>query len=64
MKKNPNKQKPVVLPVSLEKTIKDAEKKPKPNSCVVVDVISELMVMGHKEWARRHMSHKRKTKNK
>lgn len=59
MKKNPNKQKPVVLPVSLEKMIKDAEKNPKTNSCVVVDVISELMAMGHKEWARRHMPHKR-----
>lgn len=59
MKKNPNKTRPIVLSVNIDDMIRKAEKKPKPNSCVVVDVISELMEMGHLEWMKKHAPHKR-----
>ena len=59
MKKNPLKIQPVAFSANLSKMIKEAEKHPKPNSCLVVDVITDLMETGYKEWEKKYMPHKR-----
>ena len=53
------KRRPVVLKVNLDEMIKKAEKNPRPGSCVVVDVVTDLMAMGREEAEkRRHKSRK------
>ena len=59
MKKNPNKTRPIVLSANIDDMIRKAERNLKPNSCAVVDVISELMETGHREWMKKHAPHKR-----
>ena len=55
------KQRPVVLRVDLNSMIKKAEKHPRPNSCVVVDVLTDLMIKGREEAdKRRHKSRRTK----
>lgn len=48
-----------MLKVNLDEMIKKAEKNPRPGSCVVVDVVTDLMAMGREEAEkRRHKSRK------
>ena len=56
------KSKPIVLKVDLNAMINKAEKHPRPNSCAVVDVLTDLMVMGRNEAEKRR--HKSKKTNK
>ena len=58
-KEKTRKPKPVVFRVDLNAMIKKAEKNPKPDSCLVVDVLTELMAKGWEEAEkRRHKSRK------
>ncbi len=64
MKKTPSKTKPVVFSANIEQMIKNVEKNPRQGSCTVVDVLEDLMIMGHEEWEKKHRPHKRQTSNK